>query len=74
MEYIYKKINKRDMKHVAGTIFNLALEAEYVQSVTNENNKELKFCYNTTTRTLTVLDYKVDFKEVLIQYEDIHHE
>lgn len=69
MEYIYKKIDKKDMEHVAGTIYNFGLDAKYVLSVLNENGNGLKFCYNASTKTLSILDYKIIFKEVTIKYE-----
>lgn len=71
-----RKINKTDMIHMAGTIYNYILEdAMYVKDVTNEDGEKLKFCYNMRTKILCVLDYKKDFTDITIEYDnhdDLH--
>jgi len=69
------KINKKDMVHVGGTIFNYELDAPYIKDVINENDEKLKFCYNINSKILSVLDFKKEFSELTITTfdEDLHN-
>lgn len=63
-----KTINKKDMYHIGGTIYNCAFDAQYVLLVLNEKNQSLKFAYNIGHKTLSVLDFKKEFNTLTIKY------
>lgn len=63
-----EKINKKDMTHLAGSIYNFNLDAEFVTDVLNEHNEPLKYCYNISTKTLCILDYKKAYSEITVKY------
>jgi len=53
---------------VGGHVHNHQMDVEYVHNVTNERGDRLKYCYNTTVKTLSIVHYPADYESVEIEY------